>query len=218
MPGSSPLAADSFPYRSLSRWAVASVVLGLLSLLTAIDWIFLLVPIVGIWTARVALRQIERLEDVYTGRGLARTGLILCIVFGLSGGGWWITAKAREVPHGYTPVTYAELKADDRSGELYPARAMELNDKKIFVKGYMYPGRAQVGLSQFLISRDNGTCAYCTPNPTPTDLIHVILVGDLRTNYTTHPIALGGRLRVETDPARIARDGMVYHLEADYLK
>jgi hypothetical protein len=210
---------DDLPqYRSLSRWAVASVVLGLLSLLTAVDWMFLLLPLVGIWAAWVGLRQIERLGDVYTGRGLARTGFILCIVLGLAGSGWWAFSKAQEVPHGYTAVTYAELKADDRSGELFPARAMELNDKKIFVKGYMYPGRAQVALREFLISRDNGTCAYCTPNPTPTDLIHVVLAGDLRTNYTTHPIALGGRLRVETDPARIARDRVVYHLEADYLK
>jgi hypothetical protein len=51
----------------------------------------------------------------------------------------------------------------------------------------------------------------------PTDLVRVTLEGDLRTDYTTHIVGLGGTLRVEEDPERIARQGMAYHLEADYI-
>jgi hypothetical protein len=142
----------------------------------------------------------------------------LSIVLGGLSCTWLSLAHALEVPHGYIPVTYQELQADYAGGEDIPARAFELDGKKIFVKGYMYPSKRLFGLKQFIISRENGTCEYCTPNPTPTDLLAVAMAGDKTTNYTTHIVALGGILHVETDPAKIVRDGVVYHLEADYIK
>ena len=47
-------------YRWLNPWAVASVVFGLLSLLTMLGWILVLVPLVGITLGIVALSQIGR--------------------------------------------------------------------------------------------------------------------------------------------------------------
>ena len=205
-------------YRSLSGWAVLSVAVGLFAPLVAVDWAFLLIPAAGVAAAQLALRGIARAPDALAGAGLARFGRALCIVLGLAGAAWLATSKAREAPRGYIPVSYEELKADAASGELYPARATELDGKKIFVKGYMYPGKVQINLRQFLVSRDNGSCEFCTPNPTPSDLIHVTLVGDLRFDYTSRLVSLGGTLRVETDPDRLARDGVAYHLDVDYIR
>jgi hypothetical protein len=164
------------------------------------------------------LKRIRRAPGELSGAALARVGIALSTLFWAGGSLWLLYAHAKEVPHGYTEVGYEELQGDaSTGGRTVPKRATELNNKKIFVKGYMYPGRQQLDLKQFLISRDNGRCNFCMPNPTPTDLVHVTLAGDLRTDYTTHIVGLGGTLRVETDPEKIARKGMAYHLDADYI-
>ena len=212
-------ASEAAAYRSLSALAVAGLVCGVFSMLVIFGWTLAAVPVAGILFSRAALKRIRRAPEELSGAGLARTGMGLCLFFWAGGYLWLSYAHAKDVPHGYTAVAYEELQGDaSTGGRSIPQRAMELDGKKIFVKGYMYPGRQQLDLKQFIISRDNGRCNFCMPNPTPTDLVHVTLAGDLRTDYTTHIIALGGTLHVETDPEKIARKGTAYHIDAEYLR
>jgi hypothetical protein len=205
-------------YRSLSVPAVGSVVCGLASLLVVFGWQLTVIPLVGVWLGRTALRRIRRTPDQFSGAALAQTGIGLSLVFCAVGWLWLWYAETQEVPHGYTRVAYEELQGDaSTGGRVIPARARALDGKKVYVKGYMYPGRQQLNLKEFLISRDNGRCAFCMPDPTPTDLVRVTLTGDLHTDYTTHMIGLGGTLHVEEDPEKLARQGVAYHLEADYI-
>jgi hypothetical protein len=206
-------------YRSLSALAVASMVCGVLSVLVMFGVTLAVIPVAGILLGRAALKRIRRAPEELSGAAVARAGIALCVAFWMAGYIWLYYAHAKEVPHGYTEVSYEELQGDTATGgREIPKRAMELDKKKIFVKGYMYPGRQQLDLKQFIISRDNGRCNFCMPNPTPTDLVHVTLTGDLATDYTTHIVALGGTLHVETDPEKIARKGTAYHLDADYIR
>ena len=78
----------------------------------------------------------------------------------------------------------------------------------------MAPGRQQTGLKQFILCPAIPDCKFCNPNPTPTEMIHVILQGDLTAEYTSHLVRLGGRLHV--DP--LSPGGLPYRLEADYLR
>lgn len=205
-------------YRSLSVRAVVGLVFGLFSTLVVFGWTLALIPVLGILVSRSALKQIRRAPGELSGAGVARAGVVLSLVFWIAGWAWLLYAEAKEVPHGYTAVAYEDLQGDETTGgRTVPERAAELDGKKIYVKGYMYPGRQQLDLKQFIISRDNGRCNFCMPDPTPTDLVHVTLVGDLKTDYTTHIIGVGGTLRVETDPEALARKGMAYQLDADYL-
>lgn len=205
-------------YRSLCPLAVASLVCGVFSVLVMFGWKLAALPVAGILFGRAALKRIRRAPEEISGAAVARVGIGLSAFFWAGGYLWLFYAHAKEVPHGYTAVNYEELQGDTSTGgRTIPKRALDLDGKKIFVKGYMYPGRQQLDLKQFLISRDNGRCNFCMPNPTPTDLVHVTLAGDLRIDYTTHIIALGGTLRVETDPEKIARKGMAYQLDADYI-
>jgi hypothetical protein len=210
--------AERDRYRSLSALAVAALLLGPLSILVLVGQALVLLPLTAIVCGVLALRRIRRAPDELSGASLARLGIALAAAGWIGAWLWLAYARAAEIPHGYTAINYEELQGDTSTGGHVPARAQELNGKKIFVKGYMYPGRQQVDLKQFIISRDNGRCTFCTPNPTPTDLVHVTLAGDLRTDYTTHLLALGGTLRVEDDPLKIAKQGLIYHLDADYLR
>jgi hypothetical protein len=218
MTGDLSVPREAGTYRSLCPLAVAGLVCGVFSALVVFGWTFAAVPVGGVLFGLAALKRIRRAPGELSGAALARLGIALSALFWAGGSVWLLYAHAKEVPHGYTEVRYEELQGDvSTGGRTIPKRALELADKKIFVKGYMYPGRQQLDLKQFIISRDNGRCNFCMPSPTPTDLVHVTLAGDLRTDYTTHIIALGGTLRVETDPEKIARKGMAYHLDADYI-
>ncbi len=71
-------------YRAVSAKAVGALVLGLASVLSFADWRFLLVAGAAVVLGALALRDLRRLPDVLTGRGLANAGIGLAIVFGLS--------------------------------------------------------------------------------------------------------------------------------------
>ena len=188
--------APESSYRSLCPLAVAGLVCGAFSVLALFGWTLAAVPAAGILFGLAALKRIRRAPDELSGAGLARAGIALSAFFWAVGAVWLLYAHAKEVPHGYTEVSYEELQGDaSTGGRTIPPRALELADKKIFVKGYMYPGKVQINLKQFIVSRDNGTCEFCTPNPTPSDLIHVTLVGDLHFDYTSRLVSLGGTLR-----------------------
>jgi hypothetical protein len=202
-------------YRAVSRPAVASLVAGGLSLLVALHWCFLLLPLLAFYLGRRALKEIARTPEEFTGENLAWIGIGLATVFTLLGGGWLLSARAREVPFGYQKVDYAELQPDPAAGDqVVPATASDLNDKKVFIKGYIVPGRQQVGLRRFRLCPTNGVCTFCIPNPKPTEIIQVTLSGDLTTDYTTQLIGIGGRFHVDPDDPH----HLPYSMDADCVR
>lgn len=205
-------------YRSLSTLAVTSVVFGGLSLLIAFDWSLAAVPIVGIILGIFAICRIRARSDQLTGEGLAKIGIGLSVALGALGYGWLAMTLAAEVPHGYIAVAYSDLQPDpDKPEQQIPPKARELEGKKVFVKGYMYPGRQHFGLKKFIMSRDNGFCKFCTPDPRPTDLIEVTLAGGMETKYTRKLIRLGGKFAVDQDGSTKSGHA-VYRLEVDYIR
>jgi hypothetical protein len=71
-------------YRSLSALALAAVVLGLLSGLALLDPMAWGLPALGLLVSLAALRRIRRDEAALAGRGLARAGLALSLLFAVA--------------------------------------------------------------------------------------------------------------------------------------
>jgi hypothetical protein len=214
-----PQLSQHHRYRRLSTLAVTSAAFGGLSLLVVLDWSLFALPIVGIVLGLLAIRRIGALPDQLTGLRLAQFGIGLSVALGTIGYGWLAAARAVEVPHGYIAVAYSDLQPDpDHPDQQVPPRARNLAGKKVFIKGYMYPGRQQFGLKKFIMSRENGYCKFCTPHPRPTDLIVVTMAGDLETRYTRKLLRLGGKLEVNEDWASGKSGHALYRLEADYLQ
>jgi hypothetical protein len=69
-------------YVAVNQTAIAAAVLGLVSALSFFGWLLLIVPVVGIVFAVVAIRQINDSSGTQTGKGLAYTGLALCLLLG----------------------------------------------------------------------------------------------------------------------------------------
>lgn len=214
-------AADAYEqYRALSTSAVASLIVGLLSCLALFDWTLVAIPAVGMLLAVLSLVKIRRHRDELTGAGLARAGLALSVSFAVLGPARLTYEYVTELPEGYERVSYARLQPDESQiGQLVPPSALALEGKRIFIKGYVYPGREKDGIRRFLLVRDQGQCCF-GGNPKITDRIFVTLEDPLRLTFASRIFKLGGTFHVEAHDSTIddAKGGVFYHLKADYLK
>ncbi len=216
---SSDVIEDYSQYRALSVLAVASCILGLLSATSFLAWaLAAIVPPLGIATGLVALWRIHSNPTEMTGKRVAWLGIALSLLF-LCGGTTYLTYDyVTEVPPGYERLNYAELQPDpDIKGEMFPPAISERNGERVFIKGYVYPGKQTSGIKQFVLCRDNGDCCF-GGQPKLTDRILVNLKGSLALNYSTKLRRVAGKFRVEPGQGTDGVGGVIYHLDADYLK
>ena len=80
-----PVIENEIPaYRAISARAVGSLILGLCSVFCFTSLWFLLLVAASILFGWAAIRAIRRLPDIITGTGLAKTGIGLSVVFGIT--------------------------------------------------------------------------------------------------------------------------------------
>ncbi len=204
-------------YRAIDPRSVGSVVLGGLSILAYFHWGFLALPLGAIVLGAVGLWQFARVEGASVSVVLSSIGIGLAVVLGGGSYAWSTYLYYTQAPPGYIPIAYETLHSEDPE-ILIPETAHELDGERVFIRGYMYPGRQQTGIHQFVLSRDNGVCPYCLPQPKPTDLVYVEMIHGLEANYTTHLIGVGGKFTIETDDAKEKYGGVFYHLETDFIR
>jgi hypothetical protein len=125
------------------------------------------------------------------------------------------------VPPGYRPISFADLQpAADDIEQRVPEAAVNLDRVDVFIRGYMVAGKQRTGLREFVLTQDQG-CAFCNPMPKPTQLIKVKLKPPLTAEYTGQAIGVGGKFTAvddPRDPKRAELGGLVYEIEADYLR
>jgi hypothetical protein len=212
-------AEDYGSYRALSTSAVAAMIVGLLSWLALLDWVLVAIPLIGVAVSAFAWMKVNRHSDELSGAKLARIGLFLSLFFLVAGPARLTYAYLTELPDGYERINYAELQPDPaQAGQLVPPSALALEGKRIFIKGYVYPGREKDGIRQFLLCRDQGDCCF-GGNPKLTDRIQVTLADPLRLTYQPRLHKIGGTFHVEAQQSTVggAKGGVFYHLTADYL-
>ena len=80
-----PAIDNEFPtYRAISSMAVLSLIFGLASVFCYAHLVFLLLSAGAVILGWVALRKIRQFPDVLTGAGLARVGIGIGLLFGLT--------------------------------------------------------------------------------------------------------------------------------------
>ena len=222
--GDEPLA-----YRALSTGAVASLILGLLSVITiptAMNSLSACVavsvlPLVGLLLGLRSLMKIRQLPDQLVGGQMALVGTVLSAVFLVAGLGLGTYVYATEVPEGYQRVTFKQLKPDDREmrrGEIVPSDVLKYNGQQVFIKGYMRPPSQRIQIDRFLLVRDNQECCFGAQAPAYFDQIQVHLMEPLRTNYSTGLFRLGGTLHIDPDAMRRGPGHAIFSLEANHLQ
>lgn len=207
------------PYRAVSRAAVISLVLAVLSLLGFISAAFVPLALVGAVLGLVSYRSIRRYPNELTGKPLALVGLVLGAVCFVAATSRHAYIYATEVPEGHRRISFAELQPDKgRPYEPVPSSAMQLNGEKVFVKGYLYPDGQQTNIKRFVLVPDMGTCCF-GGQPKLTDMIEVTLEDPLRAEYSLRKRKLAGVLKVDTQLKPVTGlNGVYYQLEADFLR
>jgi hypothetical protein len=209
-------------YQALSGLAVWCLILGVASGLTFLGWALAIIPVAAITLGWFALGRIRRNPQEMSGTAIAWTGMGLAVGLWALGSAWLIYQARHWVPPGYKEITYSLLQpAGDDIEQKVPQEAVNLDRQKVFISGFMVPGKRQTGLKEFTLSEDQGDCAYCKPIPRTTQLIKIKMKQPQTATYTTRAIGVGGEMTVvedPKDPKRVELGGLVYQIEADYLQ
>jgi len=206
-------------YRALCGTAIAAVAVAAFAPLAFVDWWLAAVPALGLILAVVALRDIARRPLELTGRPLALAALGVSLVSLCGGLAWRSVVYARELPPGFERLSYAALQpAEGDPAGVVPEQARGFDGRDVLLKGYMYPGKQQAGIVQFLLVRDQGDCCF-GGNPTITDRVLVNIAGTQGIAFTPRLVKIAGRFRVE--PVGFAGDaggGVLYHIDAAQVR
>jgi hypothetical protein len=216
--GSSSSEPGGDGYRALSGTAIAAAALAVLSPLAFFGWSLLVVPTVGLALAAVALRDIANRPEAVTGRRLA-VGALAASVTSLAAGLFYQTSVyVGELPEGYARLNYAMLQplAGDPPTAV-PDSAREMNGRDVLLKGYMYPGQRQRGITEFLLCRDQGDCCF-GGQPKITDRVLVQLDDTRGIDFTQGLVKIAGRFRIEPAGTADLGGGVLYHLDDAFTR
>ena len=207
------------PYRAVCKSAVLCLVLGLLSLAGLLFPVLLPLPAAGIVMGLVAWAKLRRYPEELSGRPAAVLGMVLNVALLVGGSVMHAVVYATEVPEGFRRISFADLQPVPEAPHLpIPPQALELNGKKVFIKGYVYPDGQQYNIKRFILIPDMGTCCF-GGQPKLTDMVEVTLRDPLRTFFERRKRRLAGTLSVDTRLKPVSGLGGVYYrLDAEYVR
>jgi hypothetical protein len=207
---------DAAAYRAVAGTAIAAAILAALSPLAFLDWWLVAVPLLGIVFGILGLRTIRQRPDEFTGTRLA-CGAVLVSAACLGGGLAFLSmVYARELPEGFVRLDYAMLQPLPGDPPLaIPDSAVAMDGRNVLLKGYMYPGKQQRGIVQFLLVRDQGDCCF-GGNPKITDRVLVQLRDPARPqgiDFSQRLTKIAGRFVIRPAGTDAVEGGVLYHLE-----
>jgi len=208
-------------YRAIPPTAIAAAVLAVLSPLAFFDWPLAAVPVVGIVLGALAYRTISLQTEQFTGRPLVIAAVILSAASLVGGLGSLARTYIRELPPGYERIDYGMLQplAGDPP-DMVPDNASRMNGRTVLLKGYMYPGKQQDRITQFLLVRDQGDCCF-GGNPKMTDRVLVQLKDPGHPkgiNFSPRLTKIAGRFVIRPMGAPGIDGGVLYHLEDAFVR
>lgn len=206
-------------YRAIDKAAVASVILGIISFLGFFFPSLLALALFGLMLGILAIRNIRRFPMELVGMTPAVVGVLVSGGVLLAGASYHIHVYATEVPDGYARISFSNLQPARAHPELpVSPESLELDGKKVFIKGYVYPDGQKKNIKKFILVPDMGTCCF-GGQPKLTDMIEVTLEDPKRIEYAIKKRKLGGTLRVDTALKPVSGlNGVFYQLEADYVQ
>ena len=208
-------------YRAVSGTAIAAAVAAALSPLAFFDWSLAVVPILGVVLGGLAYRTISRRPDEFTGWPLAIGAIVVSAVSLIAGLVTLSRAYAAELPDGYERLNYGLLQPlPGDPSDMVPDTARTMDGHNVLLKGYMYPGKQQTGITQFLLVRDQGDCCF-GGNPKITDRVLVQMKDPGHPkgiNFSSRLTKIAGRFVIRPMSAPGMDGGVLYHLEDAFAR
>ena len=213
--------AVDFPYRALSRGAIASMIFAVLAFPGLVPTFepLLALSLIGIAAAAVAIRSVRRYPDEFSGLALAKFGLAANLLLLIGGTALHSYIYLTEVPDGYTRVPFYKLQVPEPIPDRPTEAAIEADGKQVFIKGYVHPSSGGGRLRQFVMVPDLGTCCF-GGQPRSSDMIEVTLTGGqtIKSGITRRKVA--GKFTLNRIPQSLTDfDNVIfYRLKADQVK
>lgn len=219
---STPADAAEFPYRAISRAAIASLIFTVLALPGLVPTFepMLFMAVIAIVAALVGIRAVKRFPDEYSGRAIALVGLIASIAILVGGVSMHTYIYLTEVPDGYERVPFFELQQpSDATVDAPTELAYEIDGKPVFIKGYIHPSSGGGVLRQFVLVPDLGTCCF-GGQPKSTDMIEVTLLGGKTVKAGLTRRKLAGKFQLNRAPQVVTdfENNVFYRMRVDQIK
>jgi hypothetical protein len=211
--------SDEYSYKSLSRAAVLSLVFGILGLLSWYSPLLLFLSLLGAIFALIAFANFRKYPNEISGKVLAQIGLLISSVMLVSSPLKHAYVYYTELPDGYERISFAALKSPIGAPDVPPQTAIDLDGKKVFLKGYIHPTSLSSNAAKtFVLVPDWATCCF-GQQPPLTHMIEVKLTGDEFASKSLRKHSLAGTLLVRPYKKPVdGLDGVYYELEADHFK
>ncbi|QDT51080.1 hypothetical protein Pan258_51630 [Symmachiella dynata] len=219
----SPAVDKEFDYRPVTPLAPIALFFGLCSAAGFLAWEALAIGAMGFLMGAAALWKIRSSGGELGGSMLAKIGLTLSLI-GVVGGSTLLTYQyIAELPEGHERISFkwfARQAPKVANGQYQlDEDILALDNKDIFIKGYMFPGRKTTDIDTFVLVKDSGDCCF-GGQPKIEDMILVELQNDMKIDLRsqTTPVGIGGKLRLD-NRVRIS-DGLrpVYTLEGYHVR
>jgi hypothetical protein len=216
-------AAPAVRYRSVSWPAILCLGIGVFSILTAFGYAFWAIPLLALALGWHGLKSIGATPEELTGAWFARGGIAATLVLWFAGFSMHQYAQTHYVPPGYAAITFDDLQPVS-TADLIPPSAYDLEpsdrdrDRRIFIAGYIYPGRRMINLREFILVPTMSHCQSCQRQLKSTEMIAVTFTGDMKTDYTNGLVKVGGKFHIDNEQVTNPFGGLPYKLEADYFQ
>jgi len=190
---------NEFNYRPIPVSAILAVVCGVGAVSALLFPVGVLLGLMGIIFGLQATAKIMQYPTDYSGKYLAVAGLACSIFFMCGGIALHAYNYAVEVPDGYERVSFvsdiAKKEFVSKKGKMdFHDDIKQLNNKEIFLKGYMYPTGQTEGLTNFILCKDNGQCCF-GGKPKLTDMILVQMKSD-QVKYRQTMVSVAGTFKL----------------------
>jgi len=213
--------AMDFDYKPMSMLATASLVVGILSVVSFIGITALAVPVAGILLSLLALWQIRASRGQLIGATAAVAALLCSSGFLVAGASYQAVQYVYEVPEGHIRLRMNWLAEQgliyEKGKYRVSPEVAALDGKKVYVKGYMYPGVKIVGITEFTMCKDTLQCCF-GGQPQPTDMIFVTMKPGVTATHRDKLLAgVAGTFRVKNLDDGLPL-GAIYTVEADLFR
>jgi hypothetical protein len=117
----------------------------------------------------------------------------------------------------FDDLQFPMAKTDLFVESMFTERVASLFDRKIRLRGYMYPTLRKKGLKQFVLVRDNMECCF-GPGAALYDCVLVTMAEGKTAVYSIYPVAVEGTFRFETLPGPEGRPLAIYQMAGEAVK
>ena len=200
-------------YRAVSGTAIAAIAVAAVSPVAFFGWWLTAVPFIGAVLAAIALKDIAARHPMLTGRPLAIVALVVSLAALAASGVSHAYEYATELPEGFVRLSYADLQpAEGEPATSVPESARQMDGRDVLLKGYIYPGKQQQGIVQFLLVRDQGDCCF-GGNPKITDRVLVHMADARGIDFSPRLRKIAGRFVIRPTGTEALDGGVLYHIE-----